>query len=123
MDGDAPKEVINQMDTVALVIDSVFHCDSLSIQTPIGTACCISGPTKVKPGDIAIYQYQMNHQDPSAEWVILEGDISILSGQDTRTVTVQFGPDFRGGTIQCFGFGYKDGDKLICNDRILINHN
>jgi len=87
--------------------DSNFQvCDSVYIATLHGTACCVSGPMVARPGDIFKYHYQINHSDARVKWQILEGDISIIAGQDTHTVTVLFGPDFTTGIV------YADGDGI-----------
>jgi len=107
----------------ALNLDSTFqHCDSLFIATYHGTACCISGPTVAKPGDILRYHYQMNHKDAQVSWQILEGDMSIIAGQDTHTITVRFGPDFTTGLISGRGNGLKEKEnvRLECYDRVIV---
>jgi hypothetical protein len=106
---------------VTLPVDSTFqHCDSLSIATYHGTACCVRGPMRAKPGETATYHYQINHKDPQFSWEIREGDIAIIKGQDTHTVTVQFGPNFTTGIIGCVGSGLKDGVRNKCSDRCVV---
>lgn len=109
-------------DTVTVEFDSTFqHCDSVYIANRIGTACCISGPMLAKAGDIVKYHYQMNHRDAKVDWQVLEGDISIIAGQTTRTVTVQFGPDFTEGVVIGVGVGIKwENTPQLCSDRVII---
>jgi hypothetical protein len=102
--------------------DSTFQsCDSVYVATRSGTACCVSGPVVAKPGDIFRYHYQINHADAQVSWQILEGDISIIAGQGTHTVTVQFGENFTTGIIFGDGNGLKDGQwRLRCTDRAIV---
>src|SRR5689334_15258322 len=105
------KEQEPATDTVN--VDSTFQsCDSVYIATSIGTACCVSGPVVAKPGDIFQYHYQINHADPHVTWQILEGDISIIAGQGTQTVTVQFGDNFTTGIVFGDGNGVQEGWRL-----------
>ncbi len=105
--------------------DATFQsCDSVYVATRIGTACCVSGPVVAKPGSIVQYHYQINHAEPRVSWQILEGDISIIAGQDTQTVTVQFGENFTTGIIFGDGNGVKDGQwRLRCTDRAIVTSN
>ena len=102
-------------------VDSAFQdCDSVYTATYHGTACCISGATEARPGDIATYHYQINHKDPQMSREIREGDISILTGHNAPTVTVQFGPNFTTGIVGCVGSGVKEGFRLECSDRCIV---
>lgn len=112
-------------DTTLLKVDSTFQsCDSVFIATYPGTACCVSGLRVGKPGDIVRYHYQINFPDAHVLWKILEGDISIISGQDTQTVTVQFGSTFSKGVVYADGDGlhvFQNGSTRIrCTDRVVI---
>ena len=123
-----PKEQETETDTLnvdstdTLSLDSTFqHCDSLYIATFHGTACCISGPTVAKPGDTLRYHYQINHRDAKVSWQIIEGDISVIGGQGSTTVTVEFGPNFTTGLIIGVGIGIKyDTLRQNCNDRVIV---
>jgi hypothetical protein len=111
-----------RMDNPLTSVDSSFqNCDSVFIATSPGTACCMSGPALAKPGEIVTYHYQINHQDPQMSWEIREGDIIIIKGQDSPTVTVRFGPTFTGGVVGCVGSGIKEGVRLECSDRCVVN--
>jgi hypothetical protein len=102
-------------------LDSTLQlCDSVFVATYPGTACCVSGTKVAKPGDTVSYHYQINYPDPEYHWEVREGDINIISGQDTQTVVVQFGPDFKGGVIGSVGSGIKEGTRLSCSDRCII---
>jgi len=103
--------------------DSSFQvCDSLYVATFHGTACCVSGPIVASPGDVFKYHYQINHSDARIKWQILEGDISIITGQDTHTVTVLFGPDFTTGIVYADGNGIpRDvASRQRCTDRVIV---
>jgi hypothetical protein len=114
-------EIPEEEQDSTLNIDSTFqHCDAAFIASPIGTRCCVSGPSVAKPGDTLTYHYQINHSDDQVSWEVREGDISILSGEDSLALTVKFGSTFTTGYIQAYGSGVKDSIRLICNDRVII---
>lgn len=116
---EAPETPVEESN---LDTDSTFvDCDSfIKEHIGIGTACCISGYIVAIPGDTTTFHYQINHPDAKVSWVILSGDISILAGKDSTTVTVLIGPDFTGGILQAYGSGLYDQTRLICNDHIDI---
>jgi hypothetical protein len=110
----------------ALSLDSTFQsCDSVFIATFPGTACCVSGPTVAKPGAVVRYHYQINYSDPHVSWQILEGDISIIAGQDTPTVTVLFGANFTTGIVFGDGNGIPQNitSRQRCTDRVIVKNN
>jgi hypothetical protein len=122
---DVIPEPETEEDKDTLTVDSTIQqCDSVFIATYSGTACCITGSMVAKPGDIFRYHYQMNHRDAQVTWFILEGDISIIDGQNTHTVTVQFGKDFTSGVINGQGYGIKrdDAPRLRCSDRVVVSN-
>jgi hypothetical protein len=98
------------------------YCDSVYIATFHGTACCVSGPMVAKPGDIFRYHYQINHSDVRVTWQILDGDISIIAGQNTQTVTVQFGEHFTTGIVFADGNGIPKSvqTRQRCTDRVIV---
>jgi hypothetical protein len=128
-DNDRPTELPNQEQKTGkdtLNLDSTFqHCDSVSIATSIGTACCVSGPMVAKPGDILQYHYQINHSDANVSWQILNGDISIIAGQNTQTITVQFGANFTTGIVFGDGNGVPTStpSRQRCTDRVIVTSN
>jgi hypothetical protein len=83
-------------------------CNSEDIIGP--TSCCIEGKTSSKPGETLSYTYKTNTDNSVFKWKIISGSISIISGENSKTVTVKFGDDFNNGVIQCDGSG-----DLICN--------
>lgn len=128
-DRDLPNELTETdqeqeqgLDKGTVNTDSTFQsCDSVYIATFYATACCVSGPVVAKPGDVFQYHYQINHTDAQVLWQVLEGDISIIAGQGTHTVTVQFGESFTTGIIFGDGNGLKDGQwRLRCTDRAIV---
>jgi|GEM_PF-3674603 len=125
--GTSPKlPTAQQLSRKTVQLDSTFQsCDSVFIATYPGTACCVSGPIVAKPGDIFRYHYQTNHSDPHITWQIQEGDISIIAGQSTLTVTVQFGPRFKNGVIIGDGDGISPigGARLRCANRAVVTGN
>jgi hypothetical protein len=83
-------------------------CDSIAILTSIGTSCCVSGRTAAAPGDTIEYRYQINQPNPQVHWEILNGEIVIITGQNSDVVKVVVGPNFTGGIIQ----GRAKGDTV-----------
>ena len=81
-----------------------------------GTICCISGPELASPGESLSFEYSSNIINPVFTWEIISGSISIVSGQNTATVTLEFGDDFTTGEI----LGKGDGDE-ICSELFTIN--
>ena len=70
-----------------------------------GTTCCIDGDELVSPGETLTYTYSTNRDVTEYEWLIESGAISIVSGQDSRTVTVEIENDFTNGEISALGGG------------------
>jgi hypothetical protein len=68
----------------------------------INTICGISGPSVGSPKDILTYTYTTDLSNPNYSWNVT-GDITIISGQGTATVTILLGDNFNGGTIQGYG--------------------
>jgi len=126
---DSPNEEpkLEQLKANTLEPDPNFvTCDSAAMAISPGTTCCISGPVVAKPGDIVRYHYQMNHSDERATWEILEGDISIIAGQGTQTVTVRFGPNFTTGIVHADGDGLHKSIIPVrnrCEDRVNVRNN
>lgn len=105
------------------LVTNFQDCDSVAVATSIGTSCCVSGPTVAEPGDTLKYHYQINQPDQQIYWEILEGDIAIIKGKETHTVTVGFGANFTSGIIQ----GRARGDTVNnlpatrCEEAVSIN--
>ena len=130
MEDDSPKGPANDaqesetLKSDRLQLDASFHyCDSVAVATHSGTSCCVSGPTIAKPGDILDHHYQINQLDPQIYWEILRGDILIIGGQDTHTVTVKFSPNFISGSIQgkAKGKPVNDLPTIACEEAVNIN--
>ena len=120
------KEVddpIESKNDTSQLLTNFQGCDSVAIATSHGTSCCVSGPTVAKPGDTIKYHYQINQVGRQIYWEILEGDLVIIEGEDTHTVTVEFGPNFTTGLIK----GRARGDSvnnlptIRCEEGLSIN--
>jgi|TARA_B110000967_G_scaffold174820_1_gene187198 hypothetical protein len=81
-----------------------------------GTICCITGSELVNPGESLSFEYNSNIVNPVFAWEVISGSISIVSGQNTSTVTLEFGKDFTTGEI----LGKGDGNE-ICTESLTIN--
>lgn len=66
--------------------------------------CSISGPDCGKANNILTYTYT-NTSSGTANWIVTNGDLTIISGNGTNTISLQFGPLFNGGTISVTGSG------------------
>lgn len=81
-----------------------------------GTTCCVTGSELASPGESLSFEYNSNIINPVFTWEIISGSISIVSGQNTSTITLEFGSDFTTGEI----LGKGDGDE-ICTELFTIN--
>src|SRR5690606_27440301 len=81
-----------------------------------GIICCVSGSELASTGESLSFEYNSNINNPVFTWEIISGSISIVSGQNTATVTLEFGDDFTTGEI----LGKGDGDE-ICTESFTIN--
>ena len=87
-------------------------CDENSLNMDEGTRCCVSGFAQANPGESLTYEYRSKYRYPSVgtpvvNWVILEGSITIISGQGTPTAIFKFGTDFTTGKISATGTGVE----------------
>ena len=83
-----------------------------------GTICCVNGSDFASPGETLSFVYGSNTNNSIYNWTISSGSITIVSGENSQTVTVKFGNDFTNGIINC----YATGD-LECEADIEINKN
>lgn len=81
-----------------------------------GTICCVTGSELANPGENLTYQYNSNIISSVFTWEIVSGSITIISGQNTSVVTLEFGNDFTTGVV----LGRAVGDE-ICTESITIN--
>jgi len=76
------------------------ECEAFILSVNSGTACCLSGPTRVTPGETVVYKIHTTIIDPlEVTWVIASGSMTIISGQGTSTISVKIEDDFTSG---CF---------------------
>lgn len=85
-----------------------------------GVACCVLGKLKAAPGDTAEYTYNSSFTNKTYNWTIVSGDITIISGENSKTVKVKFGDNFTGGEIVGLGDN-QEGRK--CSDSIEVTKN
>ena len=81
-----------------------------------GTICCLTGSDFANPGETLSFVYGSNTNNSIYNWTISSGSISIVSGENSQTVTVKFGNDFTNGIINCNATG-----DLECEADIEIN--
>jgi hypothetical protein len=70
-----------------------------------GTICCVTGSDFASPGETLSFVYGSNTNNSIFNWTISSGSISIVSGENSQTVTVKFGDDFTNGKINCYASG------------------
>ena len=99
---------MNQTHTV-----DVLKTNSSKLTT---TYYCIPGLLKAEQGRTSFYTYNSNTNNSIFTWSIVSGSISIVSGENSKIVTVKFGDDFTNGVIKC----ESTGDKH-CNTRLEVN--
>jgi len=81
------------------VPDSIYHVCDEDITSYPGTACCVSGPTRVTPGETLTYRYISNIPNAEITWIVSYGSMTLISGQNTAIASFKFGDDFTSG---CF---------------------
>ncbi|WP_428742348.1 hypothetical protein [Tenacibaculum sp.] len=82
------------------------------------TTCDITGNSCVFPNSTNTYTYTSNFNNSNINWSVLSGDITIKSGQGTKTITLEFGINFQGGEITAQG---SDNGTLTCSDNFVIS--
>jgi hypothetical protein len=100
--------------------DSIYQdravCDLDFIASYNGTACCLSGPVKVNPGESLSYEYHSNIPNAKITWEVICGSIELTDGQNTQTAKFKFGDDFTTGCIQALG-----ENERICSESFSIS--
>lgn len=81
-----------------------------------GTVCCVSGYSEAAPGEVLNYQYHSNIADATITWTVVEGSMTIIEGQNTSNVKIEFGDDFTYGEI----IGLGESDIKVCSENISI---
>lgn len=64
-----------------------------------GTAVCVSGATRVNPGDMIEYSFFSTLEDPQITWWVYSGSMNILSGLGTNSIIVKFEDNFEHGCL------------------------
>jgi hypothetical protein len=85
-----------------------------------GTICCFQRNSALSLNTPVIYEYLTNLSDPSVTWQIESGDIQIVSGQDSKIITINLGENFEGGIIKVLG---TSTDGLACSEAVVITTN
>ena len=81
-----------------------------------GTICCVTGSELASPGENLSFEYNSNTNNTIFTWKIVSGSISIVSGENSQMVTLEFGNDFTDGIVHCESSG-----DLVCNAELIIN--
>ncbi|MGB5976373.1 MAG: hypothetical protein WBG62_03115, partial [Cyclobacteriaceae bacterium] len=81
------------------------------------TFCNILGPASVDPSTSESYTYDSDLNPSAVSWAVTSGDIVILTGQFSSTVSVQFGSNFNGGSINAYGSNENDE---VCSETYSI---
>lgn len=105
----------------------VFSCNEEDLLSPeltdveskaYITTCDISGNSCGNPGSTSVLTYTSDFTPNDVNWSIQSGNISIINGQGTSMVTVQFGSNFNGGSVYAVGSG---NGGIICSDSYPIS--
>ncbi|GAA5041170.1 hypothetical protein GCM10011506_42570 [Marivirga lumbricoides] len=67
--------------------------------------CGVTGPDCASSGQTLTYTYSTTTSNPNITWTVNSGSISIVSGQNSNTVSLRFGRGFTGGTVTVLGAG------------------
>ncbi|MFA0964101.1 hypothetical protein AB9P05_19995 [Roseivirga sp. BDSF3-8] len=95
-------------------------CSEIYNISPI-QVCSIQGSSSVYPGTSGTYTYSTNVTSDLRYWSVKSGNISITSGQMSQSVTLKFGSNFNGGTIEAFMSSEIEGTQ--CTATLYISKN
>ena len=100
-------------------------CNEDSVKDYTGTWCCVSGIIEALPGETLTYSYDINRPDPVITWEVYSGDITLISGTNSRSATFKFGEKFTTGSVLAHGVawvteGVTDSVALECAELIEI---
>ncbi|MFA0964102.1 hypothetical protein AB9P05_20000 [Roseivirga sp. BDSF3-8] len=86
-------------------------------QSDVPAECSISGSNDAERNSTGNYTMTTELIYPFYNWSIVSGDISIVSGSSSSTVSLSFGPNFSGGIIECEAIGELNS----CAERFVID--
>ena len=100
------------------IIGGIKICNLNYVENYPGTACCVSGPIQAGAGDTLKFNYYSNLEDSGLliTWEVTDGDIRLISGQNTSEATFVIGDDFTNGRIR--GDGESSGRG--CSEEIIL---
>lgn len=107
-DSQTKEEIAKQNECEEAINDAITN-DSV--------ACCVLGKLQASPGDTIEYTYNSSFTSKIYNWTIISGDITIISGENSKTVQVKFGDNFTGGEIVGLGDN-QEGRK--CSDSVEV---
>lgn len=96
--------------------DSYLYDQDAICKTARGTCCDIDGRILVEPNSTYTYSHKTTLDVNTIEWIILAGEITLISGQNTNSPTFKFGNTFVNGTIKA----KTNGD--MCDNVIEISN-
>ena len=102
--------------------DALESCADTEVNDPDfgGTACCIQRNTELDPSAEIVYEYSTNLPNAQTTWEVTSGDIEIVSGGNSPTVTIRLGDSFTEGQITALGTGDRSGIELRCSATVSI---
>lgn len=98
--------------------DSHLYDQDANCTFGVNTCCDIDGRILVERNSTYKYSSTTSYAVSNIEWEILSGDITIVSGQNTNTLTIRFGENFTIGKIRSSTTSTR-GDQ--CNNTFEIN--
>lgn len=102
--------------------DALESCAETEVNDPDfrGTACCIQRNTALDASAEIVYEYSTNLPNVQTAWEVISGDIEVVSGGDTSTVTIRLGASFTEGQITALGTGSINGVELRCSATVSL---
>lgn len=95
-------------------LDEIINVESKVLET----WCDIGGDSCGNSNGSFTLTYSSNFNPNDVNWSILSGNISIVGGQGTNTVSLQLGSNFNGGSVYAIGTG---NGGVVCSDSYSIS--
>ena len=113
----------NETDSIILQDTADLSCADSKANDPDfdGTACCIQRNSELSASAPIVYEYFTNLPNPDVSWEVVSGDIEIVSGANSSTVTIRLGSSFTGGEISGGATSDDNGFDLVCRDVVVIS--
>ncbi len=110
----------NETDSLILQDTADASCADSKANDPNfdGTACCIQRNSELSTSAPIVYEYFTNIVNPDITWEVVSGDIEIVSGANSSTVSVRLGSSFTSGELVGSSIG---ATGQLCSDLVVIS--